>query len=33
MINPAMTFVPYQPIDLDIILKVTQDQINFKFAI
>jgi len=33
MINPTMTFVPYQPFDLDIILKVTGDKRNFKIAI
>jgi len=33
MINPTMTFVPYQPFDLDIILKVTGDERNFKLAI
>jgi len=33
MIIPTMTFVPYQPFDLDIILKVTGDQNDFKVAI
>jgi len=33
MIIPAMTFVPYQPLDLGLILKVTGDQQNFKIAI
>jgi len=33
MINPTMTFVPYQPFDLDIILKVTGDERILKIAI
>jgi len=33
MMNPIMTFVSYQPFDLDIILKVTGDERNFKIAI
>jgi len=32
IINPTMTFVPYQPFDLDIILKVTGDEKNFKIV-
>jgi len=33
MIIPTMTFVPYEPFDLDISLKVTGDQKYFKIAI
>jgi len=33
MINPTMTFVLYQPFDLDMILKVTGDERNIKIAI
>jgi len=33
MPNDTMTFVPYQPFDFDIILKVTGDQTNFKVAV
>jgi len=32
MNNPTMTFVSYQPFDLDLILKVIGDERNFKIA-